>query len=89
MMLRFPSGYRSPMHTHSSNYHAVIVEGHSMHRLEGEDEATSEVHGPESYWMQPADQIHDEATPGDGPVTIFVHFEGRSTSCQSSDATRI
>lgn len=76
MMLRFPPGYEAPMHTHSSDYHAVIVDGGARHWIEGEDRDAAPIHGPGTYWFQPAGQVHGDANPTDAPVTVFLYFPG-------------
>ncbi len=57
MLLRMPRG-RGRLHTHSSDYRLVIIEGRMKHWAKGETETQAEALGPGSFWYQPANQAH-------------------------------
>ena len=76
-MLRLPANFPGGMHTHSSDYQAVIVEGGSKHWIHGTDAADAEVFTPGDFWFQPADQVHQDANPNDKPVTLYLYFPGK------------
>jgi quercetin dioxygenase-like cupin family protein len=61
-----------PLHTHSSDYHLLVVRGTVKHWDEGGTEAAARPLGPGSYWFQPADQVHGDACVADECVAYLV-----------------
>jgi quercetin dioxygenase-like cupin family protein len=75
-LMKFPRG-RLPMHYHSSDYYAWIVEGTMKHWLPGhEAEAKENVAG--TFWFQPggADGVHDDECLSDS-CTLYVSMNGK------------
>ncbi len=64
-----------PLHWHSADYHAVIIQGTAEHWAQGERERAKSL-GPGSYWFQPAGEIHGDSCVSD-ECLIFVHFMGK------------
>ena len=64
-----------PMHSHSTDYQAVVVQGTMKHWAKGEDEAKAPRLGPGSWWYQPGKQVHTDACLDDECV-IYVHNTG-------------
>ena len=60
MLLRLKRG-PIPLHTHSSDYHLVVLRGTMKHWGEGQLEAGAKPLGPGSYWFQPGDKVHGDS----------------------------
>jgi hypothetical protein len=60
MLMRLRRG-SIPMHTHSSDYHLIVLDGTMKHWGSDDTEAAAPPLGPGSYWFQPADVAHAEA----------------------------
>jgi hypothetical protein len=58
LLLRLPKG-ASPVHTHTSGYHAVLVRGQAKHWPAG-GEAKAQTLGPGSHWYQPGKGAHGD-----------------------------
>jgi Domain of unknown function (DUF4437) len=50
-----------PLHTHTSDYHLVVLRGTMKHWGLGQTEADAKPLGPGSYWFQPGNLIHGDA----------------------------
>jgi quercetin dioxygenase-like cupin family protein len=75
-LVRIPPGFEYPMHSHTSNYRTVIIEGSALHWIEGEDKGAVEPVGNGGYWAQPGGQVHGDANVGDQPWLGLVIFDG-------------
>ena len=75
-LLRTPGGFRAPVHTHTADYRAVVIEGVWSHWVTGEGEAEGEAEGPPlppgSYWTQVAGQPHADACLSETPCVILL-----------------
>ena len=76
MLLKQPGGLEGPMHTHASDYHAVLVQGTWIHTVEGDSSAPKEL-TPGSYVMQPAWQYHNEKFKGSEDCIVYIHQLGK------------
>ncbi|HZA70165.1 MAG TPA: DUF4437 domain-containing protein [Nitrososphaeraceae archaeon] len=76
MLLKAPGGSEGPMHTHASDYHAVLVQGTWVHIVEGDSSAPKEL-TPGSYVMQPAWQYHKEKFKGSEDGIVYIHQLGK------------
>jgi hypothetical protein len=65
-----------PMHSHSADYQAVVIQGAMKHWAKGEDEAQAPRLGPGSWWYQPGKQVHTDACLAEECV-IYVHNTGK------------
>lgn len=73
--LKLPKG-PAPLHSHTADYHAVLVKGEAKHWAPGE-EAKAEVLKAGSYWFQPGKKDHgDECVSADGCV-IALNVAGK------------
>ena len=74
-LMKFPKG-RLPMHYHSSDYYAWIVDGKMKHWLPGK-EAEAKENPPGTFWFQPggANGIHDDECVSDS-CTLYVYMDG-------------
>jgi quercetin dioxygenase-like cupin family protein len=76
LLIRIPAGFESPLHSHSSNYHAVVIEGTHQHWIDGDDRAAVPMLGAGSYFAQASQEVHGDSNIGDDTVVAFVYFEG-------------
>ncbi len=78
MLLKQPgAGFEAGLHTHASDYHAVLVQGTWIHTVEGDSSTPTEL-TPGAYVFQPAWQYHNEKFPGSGDCIIYIHQLGKS-----------
>lgn len=75
-LLKIPPGFDAGMHSHTSNYRAVILDGKALHWIDSEDKAAVKPVGEGGYWSQPGGQVHGDANPGDQPALALVIFDG-------------
>ena len=61
-----------PLHTHTADYHLVVIEGAVKHWGESGSEAEAKVLGPGSYWFQPGGKVHGDACLTDRCVVHIV-----------------
>jgi hypothetical protein len=64
-----------PLHTHTADYHLVVLAGAMKHWGAGESEAEAPELGPGSYWFQPGGQAHGDACLADECLAQIV-WEG-------------
>jgi hypothetical protein len=76
LLIRTPVGFVAPMHLHSSDYNAVVIQGMHQHWVEGEDRSAAPILTPGSYFSQVREQVHGDANAGDVPMIGFVYFNG-------------
>lgn len=60
MLMKIKKG-PGPLHTHTSDYHLVILQGVMKHWGAGETEDQAKPLGPGSYWFQPGKQVHGDS----------------------------
>ena len=60
VLLKLKKG-STPLHTHSSDYHLVVLKGIAKHWSEGQSEVDAKPLGPGSYWFQPGNQVHGDS----------------------------
>ena len=78
MLLKQPGGgFEAGMHTHATDYHAVLVQGIWIHTVEGDSSAPKEL-TPGSYVFQPAWQFHNEKFLGPEDCIIYIHQLGKA-----------
>jgi quercetin dioxygenase-like cupin family protein len=70
-LMKYSAGVRAPAHTHSGDYHCVVVSGQFRHFASDEDEF--EILGPGSTWFQKGGAVHQDVCvgPEDGVLSIF------------------
>lgn len=71
-MFRVPAGGESPLHTHTSEYWAVMVSGTESAREKAEDAAMPIP--PGSNWFQPGKAPHVNKCLGPEDCVFFVHY---------------
>jgi hypothetical protein len=77
MLLKQPGGYDSGMHSHASDYYAVLVQGTWIHTVEGDSSAPKELTSG-SYVMQPAQQFHNDKCKGPEDCIVYIHQLGKA-----------
>lgn len=74
--LKLPAGMKSGLHTHTADYHAIVISGAPKHWLPGEEKKAQPL-GVGSYWFQPGKQPHaDECTGAEACVLYIVVMGG-------------
>src|SRR5579859_3297697 len=73
--LRVPAGGKPGLHTHTSDYQAVVISGTPKHWLARAD-AKAKPLPAGSYWFQPGGQPHGDECAGKDPCVLFVVFSG-------------
>lgn len=64
------------LHTHSADYHLVVLQGAMKHWAAGQSQADAKLLEVGSYWFQPGNQAHVDACLSDECV-MFVKFSGK------------
>jgi quercetin dioxygenase-like cupin family protein len=73
--LKLPAGYKPPLHTHTSDYHAIVVSGAPRHWVAG-GEKNAKPLGAGSYWFQPGNQPHGDECTGKEPCLLYIVIAG-------------
>jgi quercetin dioxygenase-like cupin family protein len=74
-IIEVPAGGVSPIHKHTSNYHAVVLDGQPFHWLPHEkDNGDAFANG--TYFFQPGGYNHGDRCNSDTPCHAFVYFDG-------------
>ena len=76
MLLKLPGGFESGMHSHTADYHAVLIQGTWIHTNEGDANAPKEM-PVGSYVFQPGKQVHNDKCKGPEECIILVHQHGK------------
>jgi hypothetical protein len=71
-LLKVPGGFVAPVHTHTADYRAVVIEGVWKHWPEGSTAAKAVPLRPGSYWTQKARKWHADACVSKAPCTILL-----------------
>lgn len=75
MLLKLPGGFEAGMHTHSLDYHAILVQGTWVHAVEG-DMAVRDL-SPGSYVYQPGKQNHNDVCKSKADCILFIYQRGK------------
>jgi hypothetical protein len=70
--LKVPGGWEAPIHTHTADYRAVVIQGVWKHWPEASSKAAATSLRPGSYWTQKARQWHADACISSTPCTILL-----------------
>jgi len=66
----------APLHTHSADYQAALIQGSTKHWDKGQEEKDAVALTPGSFWFQPGKQPHGDSCLSDECV-IFVSWAGK------------
>jgi quercetin dioxygenase-like cupin family protein len=72
-----PGGFESGMHSHATDYYAVLVQGTWIHTILGDNSAPKELK-PGSYVFQPAWQVHNDRCKGPEDCIVFLYQLGKA-----------
>lgn len=79
-LLKVPGNWVAPVHAHTADYRAVVIDGIWKHWLSGAKEADAADLHPGSYWTQKADEPHDDACVApEGCVILLINEMPYST----------
>ncbi len=70
MLVKFPPGWKAGPHSHSADYHAVILQGNMVH-IFGDDDVRPLP--PGSYFMQSKEELHNDVCAGPDECIAFLH----------------
>lgn len=73
-LIDIPPGGNSGLHSHTSDYHAVVLDGTPGHWLPHE-KADGPTVGAGTYWFQPGGYDHGDRCDGDAPCHAFVFMD--------------
>ena len=72
--VRMPAGFKSPVHTHTEDYYAVVVEGvGANHAPDGEAAPLP----PGSYWFQRGEEAHVTECLSETDCLFFIVQPGK------------
>lgn len=71
-LLKVPGGFVAPIHTHTADYRAVVIEGIWKHWPEGANKDKTMALRPGSYWTQKARKWHADACVSKASCTILL-----------------
>ena len=71
-LLKLPAGFKSPLHSHTGDYEAVMVSGTSSHWLMGEDGSKAKKLTPGSYWKMPGGLPHVSSCDAGTECVIYI-----------------
>ncbi len=74
-LLKLPANMTSPLHTHTSLYRAVVIQGTVMNWPEGK-EAEAKPLTPGGYWEQPGKEKHVTKCASDQECLVFITMPG-------------
>jgi quercetin dioxygenase-like cupin family protein len=72
LLMRFPAGFQSGMHTHTAAYDGVVVSGAYQHGVDG---AMTDL-GPGSVWTQPGGEPHADSCLDEAGCIVALSFDG-------------
>jgi quercetin dioxygenase-like cupin family protein len=76
MLIRMRRGVL-PMHSHTNDYQAVVIQGTMKHWAKGESESNAPALGPGSWWYQPGGRVHTDACMEErAECVLYVHTTG-------------
>lgn len=75
LLLEVPAGANSGLHSHTSAYHALVLEGAPAHWLPHEANEGEEL-GAGAYWWQPGGYDHGDRCTSTEPCRAFIYMEG-------------
>lgn len=76
MFLKLPAGFEAGMHSHTADYHAVLVSGTWVHTVDGDTSAPKEL-APGSYVLQPGKQNHNDVCKSKTECVIFIYQKAK------------
>jgi hypothetical protein len=72
---KLPAGFASPGHTHTADYHGVVIKGTVMN--DSPDNKAPKEMGPGSYYMQPGGVAHVTACKAGSECLMYSYMVGK------------
>jgi len=76
MFLKLPAGFEAGMHSHTSDYYGILVQGTWVHTNEGDTSAPKEL-TPGSYVFQPGKQNHSDLCKSKIDCITFIYQDAK------------
>ncbi|MGL4398070.1 MAG: cupin domain-containing protein [Hyphomicrobium sp.] len=71
MLVKLPAGFSTGMHSHSSEYYTIELQGRKVHRFK--DEEKSEAYTPGSFTYEIPGHVHEDVCLGPEECILFIH----------------
>lgn len=71
-LLKVPGNWHAPVHAHTADYRAVVIQGLWAHWQMDGGEASKVELPPGSYWTQKANEMHDDACLSETECVILL-----------------
>lgn len=71
-LLRVPAGFVAPIHSHTADYRAVVINGVWRHWFTEDKSDAAPPLEPGSYWTQTANRWHADACVSETPCVILL-----------------
>lgn len=72
--IKINKGVKGPVHSHTADYQAVVIQGNPVHWADGEEDPKPLP--PGSFFFQPGKQMHGDGCTGDTDCISFVSMNG-------------
>lgn len=76
-LLRVPAGFQSPMHRHAHDERVVVIQGASIHWVQGEDRAAAPTMRAGDVLLMPAGVNHVSAATADQDCLELITQDGK------------
>ena len=73
--VKFPAGFTTPLHTHTADYHGVVISGTLMNPM-GDAETGPELR-PGSYYFVPGGQKHRTKCVSETDCVFYLHQDAK------------
>jgi len=70
MLVKMPAGFATGMHSHSSAYYSVELQGRKVHRFKEEDK--SDAYTPGSFTHEVPGHVHEDVCVGPEDCILFI-----------------
>lgn len=70
-VIELPAGHAAGLHTHTSDYQALVLTGSPSHWVDGADGENDEL-AAGTYWKQPGEQVHGDTCHGEKSCRLFA-----------------
>lgn len=71
MLVKLPAGFSTGMHSHSTDYYTVELQGRKVHRFKEEEKA--EAYTPGSFTYEVPGHVHEDVCLGPEDCILFIH----------------
>lgn len=71
MLVKLPAGFSTGMHSHSTEYYSIELQGRKIHR--GKEDEKSEAYTPGSFTHEVPGHVHEDVCVGPEDCILFIH----------------